>query len=95
MPLIRVNAVGDRPVPEGDLAGAVSALPDGAPIIVLIHGFKYRPGHPGRCPHRHILSLTPHQKMRIVSWPRPLGFGRGESGEGLCIAFGWTGTGSL
>jgi len=95
MPLIRVNAVGDRPVPDGDLAEAVEALPDGAPIIVLIHGFKYRPEDSRRCPHKQILSLAARQTARIVSWPRHLGFGRGQADEGLCVAFGWSGTGLL
>ncbi len=95
MPLIKVNAVRGEPVVDGDLAGALASLPDGAPVVVLIHGFKYRPGDPLRCPHLHILSLEARKRARVVSWPRHLGFGRGDAGEGLCIAFGWHGTGSL
>lgn len=95
MPLITINAAGDRYGSVGELLAELDALPGSAPVIVLIHGFKYRPGHVERCPHDHILSLEPRKKRRVVSWPRHLGFGRGQADEGLCIAFGWNATGSL
>jgi hypothetical protein len=94
MPLVRINADGDRPVPVDDLAAAIRTLGPGAPVIVLIHGYKYAPGHPRRCPHDHILSLGPRPAARAISWPRHLGFGRGAD-EGLCIAFGWNARGTL
>jgi hypothetical protein len=94
MPLVRINADGDRPVPEEDLAAATHSLGPGAPVIVLIHGYKYTPGDPRRCPHDHILSLKPRPAARAISWPRHLGFGRGAN-EGLCIAFGWNARGTL
>lgn len=95
MPLVRVNACGDRPEPADDLAAALGRLPARAPVIVLVHGYKYAPGHPTRCPHRHILSLQPRASARAMSWPRHLGFGRGDDAEGLCIAFGWSASGSV
>jgi pimeloyl-ACP methyl ester carboxylesterase len=95
MPLVRINVRGDRPRPVDDLGAALRALPDGAPVIALVHGYKYTPGHPRRCPHDHILSLNPCRTPRAMSWPRHLGFGRGDPDEGLCIAFGWNASGSL
>ena len=95
MPLVRIDACGDRPVPADDLGIAVRTLPQGAPVIVLLHGYKYAPDHPTRCPHTHILSLQPRAAARAMSWPRHLGFGRGDAAEGLCIAFGWNASGTL
>jgi pimeloyl-ACP methyl ester carboxylesterase len=95
MPLVRINACGDRPEPVDDLAAALRALPEGAPVIVMVHGYKYAPGHATRCPHAHILSLQPRAAARAMSWPRHLGFGRGDGAEGLCIAFGWTASGAV
>jgi pimeloyl-ACP methyl ester carboxylesterase len=95
MPLVRINACGDRPIPVDDLGAALGSLPDGAPVIVLIHGYKYAPDHDARCPHAHILSLQPRAAARAMSWPRHLGFGRGDAAEGLCIAFGWDASGTL
>ncbi len=95
MPLVRINACGDRPEPGNDLAAALATLPARAPVIVLVHGYKYAPGDAVRCPHRHILSLQPRPTARAMSWPRHLGFGRGDEAEGLCIAFGWTASGPV
>ena len=27
------------------------------PVILMIHGYKFEPGHPDHCPHAHIFSL--------------------------------------
>jgi hypothetical protein len=95
MPLVRINACGDRPESGDDLAAALAALPARAPVIALVHGYKYAPGHARRCPHDHILSLHPRAAPRAMSWPCHLGFGRGDREEGLCIAFGWRATGPI
>ena len=82
MPLIHVNAgpdgpdLHDRPGPLGQY------LPDllagDGPVILMLHGYKYAPGHARECPHRHILSLAPERDcFKVVSWPRGLGFGDG------------------
>ena len=66
------------------------------PVIVMVHGFKYAPGHRSECPHRQILSLDPVRDcFKVVSWPRGLGFGRGAPDEGLGIGFGWNARGTL
>jgi len=101
MPLLQVNAIKDRPELSGamslprSLATHIDALPDGAPIVVMIHGYKFSPFRTTADPHRHILSLSPVDKPRALSWPRHLGFGRGKADEGLCIAFGWEARGTI
>lgn len=100
MPLIRIDASADRPVahdrsrPVDELLA--EHLQGTGPVVVMIHGYKYQPGDPGRCPHRHIHAL-PSEPARGPSdaWPWPLGFGRGDRDEGLAIAFGWNARGWL
>ncbi len=112
MPLIPINCTGThlalarpgtRPgvAPDEHIRAALADLPQDAPVIVMIHGYRYSARHPRSCPHNHILSLTPSPATRNTpSWPRHLGFGAGASGphsppEGLCIAFGWEARGTL
>ena len=69
MPVVKVDA--DRAQPEG-LIPAARALPGHAPLIVMIHGFRYSPAAAHCDPHRHILSLDPDPAdRRVLSWPRP------------------------
>lgn len=100
MPLIHVNAgrdgpdLHDRPGPIGQY------LPDlltgDGPVILMLHGYKYAPGHARECPHRHILSAAPQREcFKVVSWPRGLGFGEDRADEGLGIGFGWNARGTL
>lgn len=101
MPLLRINALDDRPVTEDGaqadaaLHAALDALPAGAPVVVMIHGYKHSPSTPGHSPHSHMLSLAPTRGGRSLSWPKHLGFGRGNSGEGLAVAFGWEARGTI
>ncbi|WP_347139028.1 hypothetical protein [Paracoccus sp. SSK6] len=97
MPVIKVNA--DCALPAGlppALAGALGGLPGHAPVILMIHGYRYSPAAAHCDPHRHILSLDPDRSARrALSWPRALGFGAGAEDEGLAIAFGWEARGML
>lgn len=69
------------------LAAALDRLPPGAPIVVMIHGWRYAPGFARDCPHGSILSLDPApEDRRAVSWPRHLGL---DGRQGLGIALGW------
>jgi hypothetical protein len=69
------------------LARKLDALPPGAPIVVMIHGWRYAPGFARDCPHGSILSLDPPpEDRRAVSWPRHLGL---DGQSGLGIALGW------
>lgn len=102
MPLVHVNAIEDRPAPAagGDLhaslAHALARMPDAAPIVVLLHGFKYSPFRDGRGPHDHIMALSPDRsRPKTVSWPRHLGFTGKRANEGLCIGFGWEASGHI
>jgi pimeloyl-ACP methyl ester carboxylesterase len=75
------------------LAAALAQLPAGAPVVVMIHGFRYAPDQPGHCPHGHILSFDPTPGIRrVISWPRHLGL---DGQSGLAIAFGWPARGFL
>lgn len=102
MPLLSLNLVDGRPELNGGgcafgaLKSQVEALPEGAPIVICIHGYKFSPLHKTLSPHKHILSLNPSKSCwKAMSWPRHLGFGRGHDNEGLCIALGWTARGSI
>lgn len=93
MPVVRID--GESAL-SGELAGIVRALPAHAPVIVMIHGYRYSPAAPHCDPHRHILSLDPDRSQRrALSWPRALGFGTGRDDEGLAVAFGWEARGTL
>lgn len=74
---------------------AAKRLPDRAPLVVMVHGYRFSPHSPEHDPHRHILSLAPCDGARhAVSWPASLGFSaRGR--EGLAIAYGWEARGNL
>jgi pimeloyl-ACP methyl ester carboxylesterase len=95
MPQIIVNATEEGlDYDAAALASAIAELPARAPVVILLHGFKYAPGVPGRCPHRSILAeRAPRAHWKVMSWPRHLGFGRGT--EGLVIALGWNAIGSI
>lgn len=93
MPVVKVNA--DHGLPARSWQQA-RQLPAGAPLVVMIHGYRYSPSTPSHDPHRHILALDPDQSARrALSWPRALGFGSGSAEEGLALAFGWEARGSL
>ncbi len=100
MPMLRISVEDSHPRIHGSLAPLAPTLQhaigqDHGPIKIMIHGFKYLPGHPSFCPHDGILSRHPTGKAaKIISWPRHLGL-RGQKGEGLGISFGWTARGSI
>lgn len=101
MPLLRLDALGETPHLHGsaDAPGpllAEAARTGAGPIIVMVHGYKFVPGHPGRCPHGHILSLEERGDCwKALSWPRALGFGGGGPDEGLGVALGWNARGTI
>ncbi len=100
MPLLQLNAYGsDITLNAGQerLRPALEQALDGSgPVIIMVHGFKFSPGHPVACPHQHILSLAPERHCRkAASWPRGLGFGTPDPSEGLAIAFGWQARGAI
>lgn len=99
MALVRINLQGSDLVGH-DTSQSVSdmlASHTGTkhPVVIMIHGFKFEPGHNKSCPHEHILSLDPVQTCwKAKSWPRALGLGQDGNGT-LGIAFGWPARGSI
>jgi pimeloyl-ACP methyl ester carboxylesterase len=95
MALVTVNARADGlDCDDAALAAALEVLPPDAPVVVMIHGYRFMPGQPGHCPHEHILSLHPTPGVRrAISWPDQLGLSGKEAG--LAVAFGWPSRGSL
>ncbi|WBU57062.1 DUF726 domain-containing protein [Paracoccus sediminicola] len=93
MAILPINA--DQPLPPQLLRRAAS-LPAGAPVIVMIHGYRFCPSQPEHDPHRHILGLGPMKPgaRRQRSWPRALGLSA-EGDEALGIPFGWPARGRL
>jgi pimeloyl-ACP methyl ester carboxylesterase len=88
MPIIHVTA--------GEGLPASLCLDEAGPVVIMVHGFKYAPGHATECPHRHIFALSPEREcFKVVSWPRGLGFDGQDAHEGLAIGFGWNARGSL
>ncbi len=72
------------------LTTELAALPAAAPVVVMIHGYRFAPDVTGNCPHQHIYSLTPPQSdPTALSWPRHLAL------SGLIVGFGWPARGSL
>ncbi|WP_010141749.1 alpha/beta hydrolase [Oceanicola sp. S124] len=102
MALIRIDATGATPVAHGTAtpvaAGLERALNEaltrapGPPVVLMVHGFRFRPGDPLHCPHRHILSdHDSHPCRKAASWPRGLGVGE----DCLGLAFGWDARGTI
>lgn len=102
MPIFRINAVADTPVPvnggslDKGLRKVLSRVSPNATIIVMIHGYKYTPHVAARCPHHSIFAPALTTKpRRCLSWPRAMGFSGNAADEGVCIAFGWNAAGSI
>lgn len=80
--------------PEVDLCAALRAaiagVPHGAPIVVLVHGYKFNTLTVASNPHHTLFSHTPaaaHWKIR--SWPEGLGFASDAGETGLCVGLAW------
>ncbi len=89
---VNVTAAGLR-LDLADLRARLAHTPPNAPVVVMVHGFRFAPGAQGNCPHLHIFSMTPPGGDRTaVSWPGQLA----QAGQaGLTIALGWPARGSL
>ncbi|MBF9044782.1 alpha/beta hydrolase [Rhodobacterales bacterium HKCCE4037] len=94
MALTNVNWHPDRGLSTDRLWPALRALPHGGRVTLLIHGYRFDPDRPDRCPHSHILGLTQRARCwKAISWPRHLHMDR-DAGH-LGIAFGWPAVGNL
>lgn len=91
MPILQVSAE-DLPA-AAVLAAAVAGLPAAAPVVILLHGYRFSPASPQHDPHRHILADSPDPDCwKAISWPRHLGL---SGGQGLAIGFGWEARGTI
>lgn len=106
MAVLRVNVTASGDVLLADetcadwhasLRDALSGLGIGAPVTILIHGYRYSWCGPDWADAQNRLYRTdvlpPSRKRRPprADWPRALGFGDAPSAAGLCIALGWEG----
>jgi hypothetical protein len=65
-------------------------LRPGAPVVVLVHGYKFSPDLPASDPHRSLFAFRPAATCRKVrSWPQGLGFAEDAGETGLCVGFAW------
>jgi hypothetical protein len=89
-----VLPVNDDALPDvATLSAAISALAPAAPVVILIHGFRFDPHDPRHSPHSHILAQRPDRACwKAVSWPRHLGL---TGDRGLAIGFGWRARGTI
>ena len=102
MPVLRINAKGNIPRLAGPecgttlLSDALRPHLGGAPVLIMLHGYRYSPSRAHSNPHDQILKIgLDHPQTRLQSWPRRMGYGPGTSDRGLCIAFGWEAGGSI
>ncbi|MEP2640788.1 alpha/beta hydrolase [Roseobacter sp.] len=92
MPRLRINATDDGLQQHGS-AVPLAAIPQdmmaqGSAAVILVHGYKYEPGHPSHCPHHKIFNDGPD------GWPN--GVQRDGTGKDrLIVAFGWPARGAL
>lgn len=78
---------------DQQIDAALGMITKDAPIVIMLHGFKYDPDDDARDPQRHIFALNPAQgAKRPASWPRRL---RLQGNKGLAIGFGWHACGTI
>ncbi len=85
-----LRAVGDGPDLVTRLARALREVPEDAPIVIMIHGYRFHPGITEFDPHRLLFSHRPDRTgWKIRSWPGGLGFDERDGRSGLAIGFAW------
>lgn len=92
---VRMTRDGALCFDRGDLATRLARLAPNAPVVAMVHGYRFAPDAGQHCPFGHIFALDPvgqggqmkgRRDKTLVSWPRHLGLG---GAAGLAIAFGW------
>lgn len=105
MAVIRINASRDGALVLAGGGDWIAALHDrlatlapGAPVCILVHGYRFTPhgARPCRDPHQRLYRTDPvapstARRPPLADWPHALGFSEGDAADGLCIAFGWDG----
>jgi len=85
-----LRAVGDGPDLVSRLADALRDVPSDAPIVIMIHGYRFHPDVAEFDPHRLLFSHRPDRTgWKIRSWPGGLGFDEHDGRSGLAIGFAW------
>ncbi|MDU8926050.1 alpha/beta hydrolase [Alisedimentitalea sp. MJ-SS2] len=98
MAIIRINqraeglALHQSPAPVMPALRRI-ARTGAVPVIVMVHGFQFRPEDPRNCPHTHIFADHDAACWKGLSWPRALGLSRDEPELGL--AYGWDARGMI
>lgn len=84
-------AVPGAGVADGLARALAGARPEAdAPIVVLIHGYKFHPDRADADPHRSLFALRPESGgWKVRSWPEGLGFADDAGETGLCVGFAW------
>jgi pimeloyl-ACP methyl ester carboxylesterase len=80
MPLINLDPT--DPAAAAEAAAAIRALPQGTPVVVLIHGYRYAPDVAGHCPRETLYART--------GWPGQLAIS-----DALVIGFCWNARGTI
>lgn len=91
--VVRCNgAPGERL--KAALRSPLRRVPSSAPIVILVHGYKFSPLQAHTDPNRLVFAMEPKRLSRkIASWPSGLGFdGKGYQ-DGLCLGFAWPASG--
>jgi pimeloyl-ACP methyl ester carboxylesterase len=77
----------------GQWQGDIGALPKMAPVVIMLHGYKYRPGGGDDCPHGSLFAAQSHHPtQRSQPWPKRLSIGTARL---PALGFGWPARGSL
>ncbi|MEO0343952.1 MAG: hypothetical protein AAF198_11010 [Pseudomonadota bacterium] len=97
MPLLQLQSTGHVPKLREQagsldqaLKAALTSQPENTPVVIMLHGLRYDPDMPDHDPATSLYSpKVTNDDPRAVSWPRHLGFARGQADEGLCIGLAW------
>jgi hypothetical protein len=78
----------------GDVAAGLgrrlASVSEGAPVVILVHGYRFHPGLPAADPHRSLFAFRPApDDWRVRSWPAGLGIADDGGASGLAIGFAW------
>ncbi len=76
---------------DARLQAQLRLLPAEAPVVVLVHGYKFDPSaETSDNPHRSLYSFAADPMgLKVRSWPAGLGFDPEDPASGLCLGYGW------